>query len=180
MESTNISKYRIKLKWKVDDNGNKKAIYYPQYRSRLFGWRYMYEFLTDGDDSTLLPDMAIGMVMGSVVCGIGFLFGLVALFHGDFDIALLIPATIIIEWIIIWLNNRFSLDSSEVMKYPSKEGAKSYITQRINNIIKEEDKQKRTLKSRETLPDNEVFYLDIKSERRAKLKKIKRKSIFKI
>jgi len=65
-----------------------------------------------------------------------------------------------------------------IKKYSSADTAKSYIQKRIGRLVKKEQTDQKKEKSIETLPEDEIIYLDLKVERALKLKQIK-KSRFK-
>ncbi len=77
-------------------------------------------------------------------------------------------------YLIIWLINRY--DDDGLKKFSNLNSAKSYIESRIGRI---KNKKQTNKKNTETLPKDEIFYLDLKVERAEKLKKINKRTKFK-
>ncbi len=72
MESTNIYKYRIKKHWKLNSVGNKHFIFFPQYKSKIYGWRYINDYY-DNAESSLIPnnDIIAILIFGTIIACVG-------------------------------------------------------------------------------------------------------------
>lgn len=172
MESPNINRYRIRERWVVDDNGYKSVKYYPQYKSKFYGWRNM--FGRSLYSNSLTPLSNFGIFFSSVLGAIAIAIGLFMICCLNFYGIVVFFSAILFMYGVRYLIN---ITSTEGLKFfNSIDNAKNYITGRINKINEEHQKKKRKHVSKVDLPDDKIYYLNIGVERTEKLKKINRVS----
>lgn len=176
MESSSIYKYRVKEKWIVNDNGFKLVKYYPQYKSKLYGWRNMFTPYYYTYTSTLTPDLHIGEAAGIAFGGVGLVIGLIISYNLNVYGLLVIIASIMLIWTTYYLINKTSTNDLSV--FNNIDEAKKFITTRINIINDEELKKKRRHNTKENLPSDKIHHLNLKVERIEKLKRINQKFRF--
>lgn len=167
-ESTSIYKYRIKKRWKINKSGIKTIIYFPQYKDKLYGWRYMHEqYEFDDTKLTLVPIDSPSTILVLLWGVFGTIIGVVMLFLQKFEGLIVLPLSLLLLYLGIWLINMYNTEY--LMNYCDSDKAKDYISNRIklNNKIKENQSK--------FLPDDEIIYLDKKVERKEKLKQLNKR-----
>jgi len=171
MDSTSLSRYRIKKKWKLNSSGDKVYKFYPQFHRKLFGWCYTYKY----EWTERNMDMGFGAMVITVsdVIFMIIMVLLVILSPNIFNIFLFL-LSIVILWVIIYFH--FRTIDSDTAEYGNMERAKTWISARIKHIEKKKREKEKKRKNGEDLPDDEVYYLNLKIERAEKLKRINRKS----
>ena len=175
MESTSIYKYRVKTHWYVNSEGEQKTYFYPQYKSKLFGWRNMFQcYIYSYEKSTLLPTINFTIYIVGIFSAIGTIVGIGMLIAGMFLGLIFLLSSIITIWITVYFVNKY--DTEDLQRFSSVDEAKKFISNRINKINKHINTNKKKIKNENELPNNEVFYLDLKVERTEKLKRIRKRS----
>jgi hypothetical protein len=84
MESTSEYKYRIKKEWKVNSKGNKTHKFFPQYKSPIFGWRYMHSYWSSSVKSSLYPEDNLPLMVVTVFMSLFAVVGLITFLAGAF------------------------------------------------------------------------------------------------
>jgi len=169
MDSTSLYNYRIKKKWKLNSSGDKEYKFYPQYHQKLFGWCYTYKY----DWSS--RDMGFGTLVGTVfdffiMIGVGLW---VITSPNIYNIPLFL-LSVFLQWYILYIH--YHMIDDDTAEYNDLNRAKKWISDRIKYIENEKRKKEKCKQNGEELPDDEVYYLDLKIERAEKLKRINRKS----
>jgi len=173
MDSPSIYRYRVRERWIVDDNGYKTVKYYPQYKSKFYGWRNIFEQYSYKYFDSLTPSH-FGIFVLDILGPITMSIGLFMISSLNFYGIVLFVSTVLFMWGSRYLVNTTSTDGLKA--FNSIDEAKRYVSERINRINEELQKQKRKHETEGNLPDDKIHYLDIKVGRTEKLKRINRLS----
>lgn len=165
MGSTSVNRYRVKKHHTVDSSGNVNIKYHAQYKSILFGWRYMYKYYWSNSNH-----VDEGWFIGGYGCSV---LAIILLLTGFFIISTLL---FVGGYLLLYLGYR-SL-SSDAQGEENLERSKRFIEKRIQHLKIKKRKKKKIDNSNKEIPDDEVYYLNLQVERSEKLKKLKKKSIF--
>lgn len=174
MDSTRLSKYRVKKSTINKWNGEVEEKFYVQYQSWLYGWRAV-NIYNEGGLPNFIP---FGTYLTFIFCGVLFLTSLILFFFFSLQWGIILFSSSIL---IFYFASRYLVKyHTEPLK--DKKGAMSLIDRRIKYL---QDKQIRKINQvlidrrikQKNYPD-EFIYPDLKVERLHKLKKLKKFRLF--
>lgn len=170
MKQLELKNYRIREKHLLTNGGERVDRFYPQYRSRWFGWRYMNEYFPVGRMSGFMVfSENMYCLFGIVLFCVGVVFGSVLLIVSGNPILLLL--CMIGGYFSIRFGMRTHI-TNELARFSSIDKAKDFI---MNECIKEYEKKINNKSKKKNLPGDDIHFLNLQIERSEKLKKLKRK-----